>query len=269
MRYTQARRGFTLLEILLATGIFMIIMVVGVAIFASTVGNASSSEQSRVNAQAARFAFESIIREARLAKGLVYTDTSDANSSGAVKMLVPPFDFNDRNQPTRVNIYQVKKVGINTDGDSTYSIDRRSYFISGNKIVLETSSAYTGNNAKSSKELYKIAVTDELAAARTPSIQAFDWGPVSQVQVLPSDRATNQFNIIHWANYPTPDVTIDTTTLPVQPFFEVQTTVFSPNYNASREERNQVRTTLRTTIVPRNFVSPFEVVQSGIQGAAN
>jgi Tfp pilus assembly protein PilW len=270
------RRGFTLLEILIATGTFMIVMVVAVGIFTLNVGSSSVTEQMRINAQSARFAFESISREIRLAHGIVYVPSTTS------KMVIPPFDIvANTSVPGEqiIRIYQATKVGENTDGQSTYKLSRRLYclksmstFAGSKQLVVMTQTAYDSATAKTAAELY--TETTKLFAGVTLGIDGLPWtdtnatcqsNSIAGEPVTPKDLATDQWRIVRSAAYPAPGA--DLSTLKLQPFIEIDMTVSNPRYNTNKDDPQKIKTTLRTMIVPRNFVSPFDVGQVGVQGA--
>jgi prepilin-type N-terminal cleavage/methylation domain-containing protein len=114
------RRGFTLIEILVATAIFMTVMVVAVGIFGTTMGSSSTSSQLRQTAQTARYVFESMAREIRSAHGLVINQ-----ANGGQTMVIKPFDYDAAGKTIRVN--HVNKVRVDDNGKSRYSVVQKLY----------------------------------------------------------------------------------------------------------------------------------------------
>ena len=55
----------------------------------------------------------------------------------------------------------------------------------------------------------------------------------------------------------------------IQPFIELDLTIKKEKYNRDKDDSKKLKTTLRTLIVPRNFSSPLEVTQPGVQGSGN
>lgn len=244
------RRAFTLLEVLIATGMFMVIMVVAISVFATTVSGTSTTEQTRVNAQAARYAFESMTREIRLSHGLVYV------SDNLPTVVIPPFetttDPTDAQKLPIINVYQVKKdLVLNSAGEATYKVSRKVYFIKEGQLV----------------------VADEVLADRFTAQELFqrignlNWPdpPPAPQPLLPKGYVASQFVIRRQYNYPAPGASLDL--LENQPYLQIDLTAENLAYNQGHDTNKQIRTTLRTTMVPRNFLSPFDVSQPGVQGA--
>lgn len=268
------RAGFTLMEILVATGTFMIVMVIGVAIFASSLGSSSTSEQYRINAQASRFAFESLSREIRLAKGLVYLDPQDDQELR--KMLIPPFDVvtGPNNAPYDpvvdaalqpvIRIYQAARPSVNSQGQGLYTITRRIYNrdTATGQLTLSTQVAYEETPVTAA------TIYTTITAAQAGTIEDLPWQTKGQAaQLLPSSLQADQLKIVQMATYPLSGQRIDS--LRVQPFIRLDVTVSSSQYNKFKNENQKIRNTFRTMIVPRNFVNPFEVIQPGVQGGGS
>lgn len=249
--------GFTLLEILIATGIFMVIMVVSVGVFTLTVSGSSSVEQMRVTTQSTRFAFESIAREIKLAKGLVYA------KDNVPVMTIPPFEtVHEDTEDDKLMVYQVKKVRTADDGTPLYTITRRTYGRSATKeLVLKVEKAiFEGADAVTAKVIY-----EAIAAATTANkLDGLEWGSDGSAgaSILPASYTADRFEITRSYSYPDAGDPVDE--INRQPFIQVEMTVQSLAYNMNKDTEKQVRTTLRTMIVPRSFDSPLEVVQPGI-----
>lgn len=243
--------GFTLLEILIATAAFMIVMVIAVSIFSLTVSNSSATEQLRLTTQAARYAFESMSREARLAKGLVYVDGEDPH------MVIPPFQVID-GQTEEDKVIQLYQVKNNPDelsplGETLYSVTRRLYYrdpAGGLRIDVQTGDASATD--KTAQELYNLV--------RGAGIS---WTVVSSDSILPAGFIANQLKVVRSLAYPTAASSL--TTLSAQAYIQLDMTVENQAYNSSRDNNKQIRITLRTMIVPRSFANPYEVVQGGVQ----
>lgn len=268
----KQRSAFTLLEILIATGIFMTVMVVAVGIFTLTVSGSSTSEQMRINSQSARFAFESITREARLARGLTYTSTSD----NIPRMIIPPFEVsytgnvncvNPSTNEAVVTVYQVRSVGATSSGQAQYTITRRRYQRDTNtkRLVLTTEEAYKETPATAA-DIYAAIQTGDPDLPSLERIGGEDgWTVVSAGDaVLPSNLIADQFRLTCFRSYPASGQSMDQLT--AQPFIQLDLTVLNQKYNQNRPEEKQVKATFRTMIVPRNFTGPLEVTQPGVQG---
>lgn len=239
-----------MLEILLATGIFMTVMVVAVGIFTLTISGSSTTEQLRVNTQAVRFAFESMTREIKLARGLVYFE-------GEVPvMVIPPF----RVEGSTILVYQVKKSPeVDAQGQAKYSLSRKSYVYTSSpgKVTLTTEEAYTGADAKTAADIYDLE-----------RAQATVWRKVGETAaILPDNVVAPYFSVRRSQAYPALGEKMDT--LSVQPFIQLDLQVMNERYNQNKDDKQKIKTTLRTMIVPRNFANPYEVVQPGVQGASN
>lgn len=102
------KRGFTLIEILLAAFIFTAVVTSAVAIFTMTLNVQSSTRESRELVQEERLALEQISRDVRISNG-AFEFCSDQNCTNIQN---PPSDFlkvksiNDQNQ-TEERIYYV------------------------------------------------------------------------------------------------------------------------------------------------------------------
>ncbi len=264
------KKAFTLLEILIATGTFMIVMVVAVAIFTITVGGSSTLDQLRQTAQSARFAFESITREVRLSRGLVYV------ANDLPQMVIPPFVVVQdpiTHLSVGLEIYRAQKVDVNLNGESLYSLTKKVYVRDATtKKLTETSyKAYSNppsEGPQTAKALFDKVVETDLAG-NLKGLAGLPWRQVGQSpnqNVLSNQLIADQFTIVRFQTYPEVGKPIDGPNgLTSQPFIQIDLTVSNPQYNQSREQEKQIRTTLRSMIVPRNFVSPLEVVQPGVQ----
>lgn len=277
-------KGFTLLEILIATGTFMIVMVVAVGIFTLNVGSSSTTEQMRINAQSARFAFESISREIRLAHGLVYAPVQATQSLTVnSKIVIPPFDIVPQNSSAEdkvIRIYQATAVGKNSSGQSTYKLSRRLYclqpmarFSDSKQLVVMTQKAYE-SDPQTVGALYDKVI--KLSSGSLAGLEGLAWKPetancqsgsIAGEPVTPKDLATNQFKIIRSYEYIRPNDGLELAKMKLQPFIELDLTVSNPRYNQNRDDGQKIKTTLRTMIVPRNFISPYDIGQVGVEGA--
>lgn len=252
------RNGFTLLEILVSTGIFMVIMVVSIGVFTLTVGGSSSVEQMRITTQSARFAFESIAREIKLAKGLVYA------KNNVPILLVPPFDVQQDTQSGEysIRVYQAKKVGISNDGATLFTLTRRTYVrLPDKKLVLRIDKAYDGAEALSGEEIFKV-ISSSLQANKLDSLPWRLQGDARSA-ILPNSYSADKFLVTRSYGYPASGERIDAVTQ--QPFVQLELTILSSAYNKNKDTEKQIKTTLRTMIVPRSFDSPLEVIQPKIQ----
>lgn len=253
--------GFTLLEILVSTGIFMVVMVVAVGIFTLSVSSSSTSEQMRLNAQAARFAFEAMTRETRLARGLVYTNP-DINQP---LMLIPPIEATSQSAPTcsdsggadaEISVYRAIPTDRQSDGQNLYTLTRRVYFRGVDaKLKLRIDQAYGG---------VPTSVSRIYADVTSPTGIAWDKTATPE-NIMPGNMSVDQFRLVCTNLYPAPGQPIDS--IKAQPFIQLDLTVLNKKYNENKEEERQVKTTLRTMIVPRSFAGPLEVVQPGVQGS--
>lgn len=274
-RVVRQKPGFTLLEILVATGIFMVVMVVAVGVFTLTVSGTSTSEQMRLNAQTARFAFESMTRETRLARGLVYT----APGENIPRILVPPFEITSTVAPNCITptsnnavirVYQAKEVGLTSTGQALYEINRRVYYrdSADKQLKLTTEQARFGDGTVTSVTAADLLAFIRANPPRGQELSALDnlrWRSVAAAQSLLSNNlVADQFRLVCGQSYPLSGQSTDE--LQKQPFIQLDLTVLNEKYNANREEEKHIKTTLRTMIVPRSFSGPNEVNQSGVQG---
>lgn len=253
--------GFTLLEILVSTGIFMTVMVIAVGIFTLSVSSSSTSEQMRLNAQAARFAFESMTRETRLARGLVYTDPN----TNQPLMLIPPIEATSQKPSTcsdaggtdaEISVYRAISTEKQSDGQNLYTLTRRVYFRDADaKLKLQTDQAYGG---------VPTSVSQIHADITSPT--GITWAKTADPEnIMPSNMTADQFRLVCANFYPAPGQPVDS--IKSQPFVQLDLTVLNKKYNENKEDERQVKTTLRTMIVPRSFAGPLEVVQPGVQGS--
>lgn len=271
---TSVRRGYTLLEVLVSTGIFMIVMVVAIGIFTLTISGSSTTEQMRLNSQSARFAFESINREIKLAKGLVFVSGSAGGNAQIDQpyMVIPPFEVTPgtADQSAIITVYQVKKSEPPTgavNGEQYYTVSRRQYFArreARNELVVTTQNAYDGQPQTASR-IYSDVNQPIPGLLKAIGTGGLAWGPAnpSPNSILPTDFVAEQFAVNFSPYPPSPGKLED---LIAQPFVQIDLTVLNWRYNANKSDEKQVRTTFRTMIVPRDFSSPFEVVQPGLQG---
>ncbi len=79
--------GFTLLELLIASGLFAMVMLIGFAVISDTATVQARTEADRLVSQSASFSMEAIAREIRLANGLRALDPL----SGTIIEKAPPF----------------------------------------------------------------------------------------------------------------------------------------------------------------------------------
>lgn len=237
------KKGFTLIEILIATAIFMTVMVVAIGIFSTTVASSSTSGQLRVTAQSARYIFESMTREIRAAHGLAQPV---AGGNGELKLVIKPFEYDAVGRKLTIN--QAKKTGVR-NGLATYTVTRKIYSWNltegAKKIIL---SVY-----QSPADL----TIDELAVNTTWTRPTGS----SDSDFLPKDLALDDFKILNSYSYPdNPDQQTS------QAFIQLQLTVVSKSATVASRTGLKPQTTLRSMIVPRDFTSPYEVVQQGVQG---
>ncbi len=251
---TNNRRGFTLLEILIATGIFMTTMVFSIAIFTTTTSGASTSEQLRVNAQTARFVFESMAREIRLSRGLV--QVKDETQI----MLIPPFTVTQSvSEPEAITVYHSTRKGSTESGDPTYVITRKTYRAYDEDLDQNLEQLRIINETSNPDGL---TVSEIAATLQTGDLKWELTSPDSDpngINLLPRDLFLDKFHVIRYNNYPDKLTSIDT--LQIQPYVQLELTVLNPRYNANRGTQGKIKTTLRTMIVPRDFVGKYEVVQ--------
>jgi type II secretory pathway pseudopilin PulG len=257
MKLRRSHSGYTLLEILLATAIFMTIIVIATAIFTTTTSSSSASDQLRLASQAARFAFESMTRETRLARGLVVV------ADEKQKMIIPPFATTGN----VVTIYQTTNVGRDESGENLYTVSRKVYELEDGKLTVKTEN--TGETGQS---------VDAIAcgAALTPSCPEEKRGfwrsadptkPAENVTILPKSLKVADFRVIRAEQYPLlkNDKSLDD--LKVQPFVQLEMIVQNIAYNPASKNDKNLQTTLRSMIVPRDFVSKYEVTQPGQKGS--
>lgn len=243
MKRIIRQAGFTLLEILIATGIFMTVMVVAVGIFSSTISSSSTTSQLRVTAQSARYVFESVARELRSAHGLAKVLP---NTGGQQQFIILPFDYDKTRNQLVIN--QVQKTGV----DTTSSLP----------LYKNTRKTYTWNLATNPKTI--TLKVEEMSGSFT--VAQIDGGqagyvPKSTTNLLPTDIDLVDFQIsriIQYASIPEAQST--------KPFVSLQMTVAGKAGTGS-QVKTKAQTTLQTTIVPRDFISPYDVVQEGLGGS--
>ncbi len=249
------RKGFTLIEILIATAIFMTVLVVAVGIFTSTIAGSSTSEQLRTTSQSARFVFESIIRDVRASHGLVYLGPDSKRH-----LVFPPFAVEDLNLTDKqILVYKAERQeNPDVNGNNLYVITRNIYRAvpdaKGNRMTLTIQT--TDPAGRTAVDLFAQKSNADIWTTTTTNQQPVD--------LLPSDLRADAFTVLHGESYKdNPDEQ------KVEPFIQLELTVVNKRFNLSTRKNGGTRTTLRTTIVPRDFTSPYEVEQSGLQGTVN
>lgn len=263
----RSRQAFTLLEILIATGIFMTVMVVGVGVFTNTIAGSSASEQLRITAQSSRVIFESLIRDIRAGHGLVFVDQAGRRST-----ILPPFDCETcgtPNLPPIIRVYQTEKIGVNPAGQNLYIVTRKSYTVTGSsqnrdlRISLATDTSGRGYASGLTAEQIK----DFVVAPPSDFWQSVNPDPDPSkriIDLLPSGQRLDAFDVINYQEYES-----DPDNQKVKPFLQLRLRVANRRFDSVTRDGRQVKTTLQTTIVPRDFTSPYEVAQQGIQGVVN
>lgn len=235
------RRGFTLIEILVATAIFMTVMVVAVGIFGTTMGSSSTSSQLRNTAQTSRYVFESMAREIRSAHGLVEHKVDPASGAVTQEMVIKPFDYDETAKTVRVN--HVKKVRVDDNGQNRYMVTQKLYKWTTGLML----------------EIYESEETDMLISeVRSATYKIKNPGGTS---LIPDDQVLDKIGVIAWQPYvANPD------DQEVQPFIRLTLTIANKAGNFARQVNQKAQTTLQTTIVPRDFISQYEVAQTGVGG---
>lgn len=248
------RRGFTLLEILIATGIFMTIMVVAVGIFTGTVSGSSSTVQLRNTAQTARYIFESIARDVRAAHGLARVVP---NGIGQQQLIVKPFIYDETTKVLTIN--QVEKMRVNANGKPEYRIIKKVYkpnlTTTPKSLMLEV--YQTRLDTLTVDDIFTISQQPEPTIAQQGSY-ALKNIPAG-TSLIPTDYFLENFAVLNSSPYnDQPDLQT------VQAFLQLRLTIKGKSGDIDR--LGAAQTTLQTTIVPRDFVGPYEVVQEGVQG---
>ncbi len=263
-----SRRGFTLIEILIATGIFMIVMVLAVAIFTTTTNGSSTGEQLIINAQAGRAAFESIAREIRLAHGLVYVDAADQRK----KMLIQPFTISQ--SPIAITVYQVKSPAdkqYNDAGERQYTLSRKQYTVQNNS--LQVSDQCLDRQDEHCDASYWTVAQLKTALNTAGSLDSLSWvdsrhpsSPISKIDILSGSVKIQDFQILHQQGYV--GYGEDVNNQLSQAFVQIKLIVANAQ-RTTRTTNEPVQTTLITTLVPRDFIGKYEVVQEGVQGTSD
>lgn len=255
LRHRKTHAGYTLLEILLATAIFMTIIVIAVAVFTTTTGSSSASDQLRIASQSARFAFESLTREARLAHGLV--EIIDEQQ----KIVIPPFSTSGNT----VTIYQTKKTNTDADGNNLYVVSRKVYKLIDGKLTVQTE-----NTGTTGQTVSAIACNAAMTPA-CPNEKVGFWRsetpgkPAEVITILPKSLAVTGFTVKRTEPYPLLKNNKSLDDLKAQPFIQLEMIVRNIAYNPASKDDKNLQTTLQTMIVPRDFVSKYEVTQPGIK----
>ncbi len=122
MSHTNRIRGFTLLEMLIASGIFAVILLLGFAIFASNSTVQAKVEAQRVVAQGARLSLESIAREIRLANGAF-----SISSQGQIRQTGVAFKLLDGTTDVMTNLtsgsrLEIASTNLNNVTQTTYRL---------------------------------------------------------------------------------------------------------------------------------------------------
>lgn len=103
MRSILSSRGFTLLELIIASGIFAMVILVGFAVLSDSATVQSRTDAERLVGQSASFALEAVAREVRLANGYQVIDPT----LGSIVQKAPPFTIvgsPDQDQQTRSSV---------------------------------------------------------------------------------------------------------------------------------------------------------------------
>ncbi len=277
---SRTRAGFTLLEILIATGMFMIIMVIAIAVFVTTSSGSSTSDQLRINAQTTRFSFESIARELRVSRGLLYFDTTDERQ----KVLLPPFRVVAAGQAPEIAIYKVERTTTSTTGEISYTLSRKRYVYDPTNdsinVISEGAKPHMRNSVSVTDWTVQEVEASVAAEPGSPSPESstrFWQATATAINLLPTGFVAEKFEIPndHYYDYPAygkslkGSGTAQDLGLTQQPYIQLEMTVKNQRLNASKHESENAKTTLRTMLVPRDFVSPFDVVQRGNQGTTD
>ncbi len=170
------RSGYTLIEILVASLIFVSVIGIGVATYSATSGSQSKSALIRETNQAARFAMDNIVREIREADGyMIYTGTTPAEGSdssvagptqdyGGTKALkVYGYALEDNNGKLNLNAAPApSKLAIFKRGEGLCSgvTEKKVYSVVDGKLVVSRSYFYNflynrSGDAYDGKELSK------------------------------------------------------------------------------------------------------------------
>lgn len=251
------RRGFTLLEILLAAAIFMTVMVVAVGVFGTTMSSSSTSNQLRTTSQTARYVFESMTREIRASHGLIV-----AEADGKQTVVVTPFEYSVVQNVGTLKVYQVEKFldTSNTNGETKYNITRKIYTLTSGTnpsltVLVEKAENLTLNQVKGSPTyIAQNANAGGLVGTGTNMIP----DDLQLVDIVLPNTGSQQLRFVGYENNPDQQKT--------QPYIQLQLTIGSKFSGFAGQADKRAQTTLRTTIVPRDFASPFEVVQSRLAG---
>jgi hypothetical protein len=223
-------------------------------------------------------------REVRLSRGLVYVDDDQTQ-----RMIIPPFyvDCAGGAKPQKIDIYKVEKTGTATiaqggssQNQSLYKLYRKRYEIQNRRLTLRSQS--------SKKTDWTISQLSTLTFERLsdPSDGTGIWQDISdstgakanlsaqaaQVDLLPKNLQADKFEVLRYLDYPVDNAcgqrkTLDELT--IQPFIQLELTVQNTQFSAATHDNKRTQTTLRTMIVPRDFVSRYEVVQQGVEGVTN
>jgi len=117
-------KGFTLIEIMIASLLFSVAMIIATAVFYNTVGSRSKVEVIRDTAQSGRLAMEEITRNIRLANGAY--DASGKKIVNSISIGTSPsnqFLTLWRTDPDNINNKSYKTYSRrDEDGDGIYSI---------------------------------------------------------------------------------------------------------------------------------------------------
>ncbi len=274
----RSRRAFSLLEILIATAIFTMILVAAVGIFTSTTASTSTSGQLRLNIQTGRFIFESLAREVRLSRGLVMAD-QDATAKN--RFIIPPFHIiKEGTRVVGIAIFQVEKTSFTSAGDPEYSVTCRVYSTyDTDRLAVWTyrsSRPMTADNIRQNIPLEQCRPVEPLYGPVDTPVDVSGFGPAEYWQnvvgpsdLLPQRTKLGQFKIVNWHDYSSADNPLllgSPDDLKVQPFIQLQLSVLTINKLTVGQTGKEARTTLRSNIVPRDFSSKYEVAQVGVRG---
>lgn len=261
----RKRNGFSLLEILIATAIFMVILVAAVGIFSNTTASSSTASQLRLNVQTGRFIFETMAREVRLSRGLVLNENT---VPARPRFVVPPFRVvMDGTKPVGIAVFQVERNGTDTaTSEPLYKVTCRAYGARSTQFsvwVYRSAQNMTATAIRGAITLETCRPQTSLGAAAAAPVGPSYWQStvVTPSDLLPEKTTLGEFKILNWRDYPvSPDDLI------VQPFVQLQFSVLNINQLASGQTGEKARTTLRSMIVPRDFSAKYEVAQQGVKG---
>ena len=152
-------KGFTLVEILIASSIFVMVIIAAIAAFGSATGLQIQVDTARLVSEAGRFPLEEISRQAKMA-------SSWQDTTGTIH---PAFEV--LNNGNDFPIYQV----VRSTAGEPQKIIRRRYFLDGNVLkvtVAENSTLASGD--------WPEETTTALTSANQAVISTLTFEPTSQ-----------------------------------------------------------------------------------------